>query len=41
VLVHETLQTEVVGQRDGQDEARVGHQAVVIEGRVEPVEAVG
>ena len=40
VLVDEGLQAEVVGQGGRQEEARVGHQAVVVEGRVKPVEAV-
>ena len=33
-------EAEVMGQRGRQDQARIGHQAVVIEGRVEAVEAV-
>ena len=40
VLVDELPQAQVVGQRGRQEQARVGHQAVVVEGRVEPVEAV-
>ena len=40
VLVDEPLQAQVVGQRGRQQEARIGHQAVVVEGRVEAVEAV-
>ena len=31
----------MVSQGGRQEEARIGHQAIVIEGRVEPVEAVG
>jgi hypothetical protein len=41
VLVDQSLETQVVGQRGGQDEARIGHQAVVVEGRFHTVEAVG
>jgi hypothetical protein len=41
VLVHKFTKTEPTGQRNRQEEARVGHQAIVVEGHVEPVEAVG
>ena len=41
VLVDQLLQTQVVGQRGRQDQARVGHQPVVVEGRIQTVEAVG
>jgi hypothetical protein len=40
VDVDELLQTEMVGEGGRQEEPRVGHQAVVVEGRVKPVEAV-
>ena len=41
VLVDELPETQVVGQGGRQEEPRVGHQAVIVEGRLEPVEAVG
>ncbi len=40
MLVDEALEAEVLGQGGRQEEPRVGHQAIVVEGRVEPVEAV-
>ena len=40
MLVDEALQTEVVGQGGRQQESGVSHQAVVVEGHIEPVEAV-
>src|SRR5450759_2035971 len=40
VLLDEILETEVCGERGRQQESRVSHQAVVVEGRVEAVEAV-
>jgi len=39
-LVDELPEAQMVGQRGRQQEARVGQQALVVEGRVEPVEAV-
>jgi hypothetical protein len=39
VLVNQLLQTEVVSQGGRQQEPRIGHQTVVVEGHVEPVEA--
>ena len=40
VGVDELLQTEMLGERGRQQQPRVGHQAVVVEGRFKPVEAV-
>jgi len=40
MLIDQLAQAEMVGQRGRQDEAGIGHQAVVVEGRVESVEAV-
>ena len=40
VLVHQLAETEMMGQGGRQQEPRVGHQAVVVERRVKPVEAV-
>jgi hypothetical protein len=39
-LVDQPLETEVMSQRSGQDQPGIGHQAVIVEGRVESVEAV-
>ena len=39
VGVDELLQTEMLGERGRQQQPRVGHQAVVVEG-LKPVEAV-
>jgi hypothetical protein len=36
----ELAQAEMLGQCGGQQELRVGHQMVIVEGRVEAVEAV-
>ena len=33
-------QTEMMGERGRKQQSRVGHQAVVVEGRLKPVEAV-
>ncbi len=41
MAVDQLAEPEVVGQGGRQEEPRVGHQAVVVEGRREPVEAVG
>ena len=41
VLVDQLLQAQVMGERRRQDQARIRHQPVVIEGRVDPVEGVG
>ena len=38
--VDELLQTEMLGERGRQQQPRVGHQAVVVEGRFKPVEAM-
>jgi hypothetical protein len=38
--IDQLAQAEVLGQRGRQQEPRVGHQAIVVKGRVEPVEAV-
>ena len=40
VGVDELLQTEMLGERGRQQQPRVGHQAVVVEGRFKPVEAM-
>ena len=40
VLIDELAEAEAVGQGGRQEEPRVGHQAVVVEGRTEPVQAV-
>jgi len=40
VLVDQLLEPEVLGQRGRQQEPSVGHQPVVVEGHLEPVEAV-
>ena len=40
VGVDELLQTEMLGERGRQQQPRVGHQAVVVEGRFNPVEAM-
>jgi hypothetical protein len=40
MALDELPEAQVMGQGDRQQEARVGHQAIVIEGHVEPVEAV-
>jgi hypothetical protein len=41
VLIDEVAQAEVLGQGGRQEEPRVGHQAVVVEGGFQPVEGVG
>ncbi len=41
VLIHELLETEMLGQGGRQEQPRVRHQAVVVEGRFQAVEAVG
>jgi hypothetical protein len=40
VRVYEFAQAEMMSQGGRQEEARVGHQAIVVEGRVNAVEAV-
>jgi hypothetical protein len=40
MLVDERLQAEMVGQGGRQDEPGIGHQAIIVEDHVEPVEAV-
>jgi len=40
MLVDRLAETEVLGQRGRQDQAGIGHQAVVVEGHIEPVEGV-
>jgi hypothetical protein len=40
VRLDELAQAEMRGEGGRQEEPRVGHQAIVVEGRVEPVEAV-
>ncbi len=40
VLVEELPQTQVLGQRGGQDQPGVGHEALVVEGHLKPVQAV-
>ena len=40
VLVNERLQAHVLGQRRRQEEPRVGHQTIVVEGRVKAIQAV-
>jgi len=40
MALDQTFQTEVVGQSGWQQETRVGHQTIVVKGRVEAVEAV-
>ncbi len=40
VAIDELSKTQASGQGGRQEEPRVGHQAVVVEGRVEPVEAM-
>jgi NADPH-dependent glutamate synthase beta subunit-like oxidoreductase len=40
VLVEQLYQTQVLGQRGWQHEPGVGHQMVVVEGHLTPVEAV-
>ena len=40
VLVHQLAKAEMVSQRGRQEQPCVGHQAVVIEGHIEPIEAV-
>jgi hypothetical protein len=40
MLVDQLAQAQVVGQGGRQHQARVGHQMVVVEGRVEAVEGV-
>ena len=40
VFVHQLPEIEVVGQGGRQEEPRVGHQAVIVEGHIEAVEAV-
>jgi len=37
---HEATKTKPVGQGRRQEGARVGHQAMVVEGDIEPVETV-
>ena len=41
VLVDEGAEAEVMGERGRQDQARIGHQAVIVERGIDPVEAVG
>ena len=41
VLLDELLEAEVRSERGRQEEPRVGHQAVVVKGRGEPIETVG
>jgi hypothetical protein len=41
VLVNQRAQAEVLGQGGRQEEPGVGDQPIVVEGRVEAVEAVG
>jgi len=41
VLIDQCLETEVLGQGGRQDQPGICHQAVIVEGRVESVEAVG
>jgi tetratricopeptide (TPR) repeat protein len=40
MLVDEALEVEVLGQRRRQEEPRVRHQAIVVEGRVKAIQAV-
>ena len=40
VFVHQLPEIEVVGQGGRQEEPRVGHQAIIVEGHIEAVEAV-
>ena len=40
VALDERLQAKVVGQRGRQQEPRIGHQVVVVKGRLEPIGAV-
>jgi hypothetical protein len=40
VLVDERSQPQVMGQGGRQEEPRIGHQAIIIEGHIESVEAV-
>jgi len=40
MALDQTLQIEVVGQGSWQKKPSVGHRAIVVEGRVEPVQAV-
>jgi hypothetical protein len=40
IRIHELTQTEVMGQAGRQQEPRVGDQPIVVEGHIEPVEAV-
>lgn len=40
VLVHQLAQAEMVGQRGRQEEPRIGHQTVVVEGHIDSVKAV-
>jgi hypothetical protein len=37
----ESLQAEMPGQGGRQQEARVGHQAIVVEGHINPLDGVG
>ena len=39
--IDQSLQAQVEGQRGRQEEPRIGHQTIVIEGRVNPVDGVG
>jgi hypothetical protein len=40
VLVDEITETEVMGQGGRHEQPRVGHWAIIVEGDIEPVEAV-
>jgi hypothetical protein len=40
VVMDQLPEAQVSGERGGQQEPRAGHQAVIIEGRVQPVEGV-
>jgi hypothetical protein len=40
MALRQRLQAEVPGQRGRQQESRVGHQVVIVEGRVEAVKPV-
>ena len=39
VAVHQFAQTQVMGQRDRQDQSGVGHQAVIVEGDLDALKA--
>ncbi len=40
VAVHQLSQSQMVGQGNGQKQPRVGHQAVIVEGHMDAVEAL-